>query len=177
MEEMRAGKDLLRDETQGADLNGSLDERSIMQYSEGNLGRIFVLRMDDGEDLIASLQRFVADKKVQSGMALFMGALKEGRMVTGPEQPVIPPVPHWDSFQGGWEVFGMATIYPSSTGSKIHIHSGMGKGKDAKLGCIREQAEVYLIIEAVLFEFSGLNASREFDGRTNSYLLSLEKSL
>ena len=46
-----------------------------MQYSEGNLGRIFVLRMDHGEDLIASLQKFLREKKIESCMALFMGAL------------------------------------------------------------------------------------------------------
>ena len=69
-----------------------------MQYSEGNLGRIYVLRMDHGEDLIASLQKFLREKKIESCMALFMGALRDGRAVTGPEAPVIPPVPHYESF-------------------------------------------------------------------------------
>jgi predicted DNA-binding protein with PD1-like motif len=56
-----------------------------MQYSQGNLGRAFVLRIDDGEDLIESLKKFVKAKGVESCMALFIGALKEGRAVTGPE--------------------------------------------------------------------------------------------
>ena len=97
-----------------------------MQYSEGNLGRVFVLRMDHGEDLIASLQKFVPEKKIESCMALFMGALRDGRAVTGPEVPVIPPVPHYESFESAWEVFGMATVYPSGEGPKLHIHSGSG---------------------------------------------------
>ncbi|MCK7494582.1 MAG: DUF296 domain-containing protein [Comamonadaceae bacterium] len=67
-----------------------------MQYSEGNLGRVFVLRMDHGEDLIASLQKFVREKKIESCMALFMGALVDGRAVTGPEAPAVPPVPHYE---------------------------------------------------------------------------------
>ena len=83
-----------------------------MQYSEGNLGRVFVLRMDHGEDLIASLQKFLREKKIESCMALFMGALGDGRAVTGPEAPVVPPVPHYESFDSAWEVFGMATFTP-----------------------------------------------------------------
>ncbi len=54
-----------------------------MQYSEGNLGRIFVLRMDHGEDLIASLQKFLREKKIESCMALFMGALCRGSDCNG----------------------------------------------------------------------------------------------
>ena len=148
-----------------------------MQYSEGILGRVFVLRTDDGEDLIAALQKFVRAKKVESCMALFIGAIRDGRMVTGPEEPVVPPVPHFEPFCDAWEVFGMATIYPSDEGPKMHIHSAQGQKREALLGCIRERAKVYLVVEAVLFEFSGLNVRREWDERTELFLPSLENKL
>jgi predicted DNA-binding protein with PD1-like motif len=149
----------------------------VMQYSEGTIGRVFVLRMDDGEDLIASVQRFVAEKKIESCMALFIGALRDGRAVTGPELPVIPPVQHFECFDSAWEVFGMATVYPSSSGPKIHIHSTLGRGRQALTGCIREHASVYLIVEAVLFELSGMSARREMDEKTGLHLLTLERRL
>jgi uncharacterized protein len=148
-----------------------------MQYSQGNLGRAFVLRIDDGEDLIESLKKFVKAKGVESCMALFIGALKEGRAVTGPELPTIPPVPHWEEYRDGWEVFGMATIYPSADGPRLHIHSTIGKGREALLGCVRERASVYLVIEVVLIEFTGLNVRREWDERTELYLPSLDEKI
>jgi uncharacterized protein len=148
-----------------------------MQYSEGSLGRVFVLRMDDGEDMLESLKKFVKEKCIESGMMLFLGAMKDGRAVTGPEKPVIPPIPHFETFDSAWEVFGMATIYPSTEGPKIHMHSSMGRGRAALVGCIRGKASVYLIVEAVLIEFKGLGARRELDKRTGLYLLSLCKSL
>jgi predicted DNA-binding protein with PD1-like motif len=141
------------------------------------LGRVFVLRMDDGEDLLESIQKFVKEKSIGSGMMLFLGALKDGRAVTGPEKPVIPPTPHFETFDSAWEVFGMATVYPSTEGPKIHMHSSMGRGRAALVGCIRDKASVYLIVEAVLIEFKGLDATRELDERTGLYLLSLCKSL
>jgi len=148
-----------------------------MQYSEGSLGRVFVLKLDDGEDLITSLQRFLQEREVESCMALFIGALREGRAVTGPETPVIPPVPHFVNFKDGWETFGMATVYPSADGPKLHIHSALGRGEDALAGCIRERASVYLTVEMVIFEFSGLKAARVWDEKTELFLLSLEKKL
>lgn len=148
-----------------------------MQYSEGRISRIFVLRLDDGEDLIASLKKFVSEMEISSCMALFIGALKEGRVVTGPEEPTIPPVPHWEEYREGWEVFGMATIYPSSEGPRLHIHSSLGKGREAMLGCVRERAGVYLVVEAVLFEFSGLNVRRQWNSSMELFLPELEKRL
>jgi hypothetical protein len=44
----------------------------IMWYSEGNLERVFILRMDHGEDLIAMLQKFLREE-IESCMALFQG--------------------------------------------------------------------------------------------------------
>ncbi|MEI8004422.1 MAG: DUF296 domain-containing protein [Methanothrix sp.] len=148
-----------------------------MQYSEGSLGRVFVLRMDHGEDLIESLQKFLHEKKIESCTAFFMGALRDGRAVTGPELPVVPPVPHFEAYESAWEVFGMATIYPSVEGPKLHIHSALGRGRQSILGCIRDKAEVYLIVEAVLFEISGLNAERVWDEKMQLYLLSLKERL
>jgi predicted DNA-binding protein with PD1-like motif len=133
--------------------------------------------MDDGEDLTASLNKFVQEKKVESCMALFIGALRDGRAVTGPEMPVIPPLPHFESFESAWEVFGMATIYPSSDGPKMHMHSSIGRGREAIVGCIRERAKVYLVVEAVLFEFKGLIAKRVWDEKTNLALLNLENRI
>ena len=38
-----------------------------MQYTEGQLGRVFVVRIDNGEDMLVSLRQFVQDKGVRAG--------------------------------------------------------------------------------------------------------------
>jgi hypothetical protein len=141
-----------------------------MQYSEGQVGRVFVVRIDDGEDFLVSMRKFIADKGIQSGSVLFLGALMNGRMVTGPEEPVIPPTPHFVMFEGGWEVFGVGTIYPGEGGPHIHYHASVGRAGHALTGCLREKATTYLIIEAVIIEFTGLFGRREFDERTQMNL-------
>jgi hypothetical protein len=134
-----------------------------MQFTEGQIGRVFVVRIDDGEDMLVSLRQFILDKNIQAGSIHFLGALMSGRMVTGPEEPVIPPVPHFVMFEGGWEIFGVGTIYPGEGGPHIHYHASVGRSGHALTGCLREKAVTYLIVEAVIMEFTGLSARREFD--------------
>lgn len=148
-----------------------------MQYTEGQLGRVFVVRIDNGEDMLISLRQFIEDKSIQAGSILFLGALMNGRMVTGPEEPVIPPVPHFVMFEGGWEVFGVGTIYTGEGGPHIHYHASVGRSGHALTGCLREKATTYLIIEAVILEFSGLTARREFDKKTQVHLPVLGKEV
>jgi len=141
-----------------------------MQYAEGQIGRVFVVRIDDGEDFLVSMHRFITDKGIESGSVIFLGALMNGRMVTGPEEPVIPPVPHFVMFEGGWEVFGVGTIYPGDDGPHIHYHASVGRAGHALTGCLREKATTYLIVEVVILEFSGLKGRREFDKHTQTNL-------
>jgi len=141
-----------------------------MQYTEGQIGRVFVVRIDDGEDMLLSLRQFVLDKNIQAGSIHFLGALMNGRMVTGPEEPIIPPVPHFVMFEGGWEIFGVGTIYPGESGPHIHYHASVGRSGHALTGCLREKAITYLIVEAVIMEFTGLSARREFDEKMHMHL-------
>jgi len=146
-----------------------------MQYTEGQIGRVFVVRIDDGEDMLLSLRQFILDRNIQAGSIHFLGALMSGRMVTGPEEPVIPPVPHFVMFEGGWEVFGVGTIYPGEGGPHIHYHASVGRSGHALTGCLREKAVTYLIVEAVIMEFTGLSARREFDEKMQLHLPVLGK--
>jgi predicted DNA-binding protein with PD1-like motif len=141
-----------------------------MQYTEGHLGRVFVVRIDDGEDMLVSLHQFINDKSIQAGSIIFLGALMNGRMVTGPEEPVIPPVPHFVMFEGGWEVFGVGTIYPGEGAPHIHYHASVGRSGHALTGCLREKAITYLVVEVVILEFTGLSARREYDKKLQVHL-------
>ena len=141
-----------------------------MQYTEGQIGRVFVVRLDDGEAMLHAIRQHITDKNIQAGSIQFLGALMNGRMVTGPEEPVIPPVPHFVLFEGGWEVFGIGTIYPGDDGPHIHFHGSVGRSGHALTGCLREKAVTYLIVEAIITEFTGLSARREFDERMQLHL-------
>jgi predicted DNA-binding protein with PD1-like motif len=150
-----------------------------MQYSEGRLGRAFVIRLEDGEDLIESIQRFVEMMDVSAGIIHFLGALREGRLITGPKEPTIPPGPPFvQELEGAWETFGVASVYPGEEGkAAVHLHGSAGHDNRALTGCLREKATAYLVVEAVVFEFCGLEAHREIDEMTGLSLPLLKERL
>jgi uncharacterized protein len=127
-----------------------------MQYAEGKPGRIFLLRIDQGEDLIKTLNDFVIQHKVNCGYIRFIGALLSGQIVTGPEKPVLPPNPHFASFSGGWDVVGMATITPGGDAPHLHLHASIGRGDRVLTGCLRGTVTTYIIVEAVITEITGI---------------------
>jgi predicted DNA-binding protein with PD1-like motif len=134
------------------------------------MGRIFVARVDHGEDFLAGMRDILVKEGISHAIIFFLGALKEGSMVTGPEEPVIPPSPHWVHFGSGWEVVGVATAYPGGDGPAIHFHGSIGRGDQARTGCLREKAETYLVMEAVVFELGDLPARRARDEMTGLLL-------
>jgi uncharacterized protein len=138
---------------------GIRSEQIVMQYAEGKVGRVFLVRIDNGEDLIGTLLDFIARYQVHCGHVRFIGALESGQVVTGPEQVVLPPKPHFEAFSGGWEVIGLGTITPGDKGPHLHLHVSLGKGNHVLTGCLRGTAVTYIIVEAVITEITGVETS------------------
>ena len=147
-----------------------------MQYAEGHIGRVFFVKIEHGEDFLASVQEFVERKGIASGVLFFLGALAEGKLVTGPEMMTVPPVPHFEHITGGWELFGTGTILPGEDRPMVHIHTSTGRGTETRTGCLREVAETYLVVEIVVFEFGGMLAVRKFDPESGLHLPVLGKT-
>lgn len=144
-----------------------------MDYTQGKINRVFVLRFQHQDDLLTELSRFARRVKLKSGLLIFLGALQKGNLVTGPQKVEIPPKPNKVSFRDGWEVLGAGTIFSNGSKPQIHLHSAMGKRRNCLTGCIREKSRVFLVIEAVVFELKGVRASKALDPATGLNLLKI----
>lgn len=142
-----------------------------MRYTKGTIGRVFLAKFDDGDILIDKLGDLARKEKIRAASLIFLGALKEGTLVTGPRKPVIPPAPNRVSFKDGWEVMGIGTIFTNKSGPQIHIHSSLGKKQRVLTGCVRGKSRVFLVIEAIVLELKGVRASKDIDPRTGLNLL------
>ncbi len=142
-----------------------------MEYTTGKVGRVFLLKFENNDILIQSLSGLAKKERIKAATVIFIGALREGDLVTGPKKPVIPPQPNKNIFKGGWEVMGLGTIFTNSKGPQIHIHASMGKKNKVLTGCVRGSSKVFLVIEAVVLELKGVRASKEIDPKTGLNLL------
>lgn len=144
-----------------------------MEYTQARLGRIFVLKFEHRDVLVKTLEDFARQEKVRSGLILLIGALRQGRLVTGPREPKIPPQPNWVDFKAGWETLGVGTVFSGAQGPNIHLHAALGKKKRVLTGCIRKASEVFLVVEAIVIEMKGLSAEKAEDPETGLNLLRL----
>ena len=144
-----------------------------MQYTKGGVKRIFVLKFNDGDVMIDEISKFAKIEKIKSAVFVFLGALKKGDIVTGPKKPVIPPEPNWKKFKNAWEAMGIGTIFTNSAGPQIHIHSSMAQKDKVLMGCVRKKSSVFLVIEMVVFELTGVKTSKDLDPKTGLNLLKI----
>lgn len=142
-----------------------------MIYTEAKIGRTFVIKFENNDDLMAELEKFIIKEKIKTGFFVFLGGMKKGDMVCGPKKPVIPPVPNWVSFKDSWEVFGTGSVFEGKTSPQIHIHTAMGKKTKTLTGCIRKNAEVFITVEAFFMELKGIKARKEIDEKTGINML------
>jgi predicted DNA-binding protein with PD1-like motif len=57
-----------------------------MQYTEGTIGRVFILRLEDGEVLNDTIEAFARDHDVDRALVAYLGGSADGsRVVVGPE--------------------------------------------------------------------------------------------
>jgi predicted DNA-binding protein with PD1-like motif len=145
-----------------------------MKYTEAKPGRIFVARFDDSENLLEGLKQLIIKENIKTGLIHLMGAISKSKLVLGPEERAYPPTPSWWAFDDAREVLGLAIFAWENNEPKIHLHAGVGHFSESKIGCIREQCDVYLTIEAVIQEITGADITRKLDTRYNASLLNIE---
>lgn len=146
----------------------------IMLYSEARQGRIFVIRLEDGDILHEEIERFAADQSIRAAALIVVGgADRESTLVVGPEagrnEPVVPMTHILD---GVHEAAGTGTLFPDETGRPVlHMHLACGRGGVTVTGCVRRGVKVWHILEVILIELEGSPATRVFDQTTGFNLL------
>lgn len=138
------------------------------------MGRVILARFDHGEEIVPALGALCAKEKIASGWFFLFGAVTEGELVAGPRTADLPPDPVWKAFPMPHEIVGMGSVATRDGAPSIHLHSSLGRGREALTGCIRKEGEVFLVVEAMVLEIAGVRASRPLDARFGLELLSVD---
>ena len=144
-----------------------------MKYQTGKSGRIIVAKFDDHDDVLGNLVDIAKKENISAGVFYLFGGMREGKFVVGPETDELPPKPVWRELGESHEVLGMGTIFRQEDEPKIHFHGAFGKKDTVKVGCLREKSETFIVLEAIIIEIEGINATREIDPASGMVLLKL----
>jgi len=146
-----------------------------MKYSQGSIGRIFLVKFEHEDDLLGEIEELARKEDIACATIALLGALVKGDIVTGPEKVEVPATPNWMSFSDVWEVIGFGTITRGGDGKvKTHLHGSFGKGEKALTGCLRNGSDVFITVEAIVTELKDIPVTRKKDEKTGHELLTFE---
>ena len=132
-----------------------------MKVSEGNVGRVFVVRLEDGDRLPGAIEELAKEKEISAASVILLGGLGSGKVVVGPKTATLPPEPMMAELEGVHEIAGVGTLFCNEKGQpKLHLHGAMGRDGRTISGCTREGVEVWLVAEAIVTEIVGTKARR-----------------
>jgi len=136
-----------------------------MQYSEGSIGRIFTLRLEDDERVPDCIEQFAKDHDIKAALCTMIGGVDKGNIVVGPrdgEAPVIDPILH--AVSAAHEVAAIGTIFPDESGTPtLHMHAALGREGKTSTGCIRPGLDVWLVGEVIIMEILNTGMLRKKD--------------
>lgn len=145
-----------------------------MKYCQARQGRIFIIRLEDGDIVHESIEAFAREQSIRSAALIIVGGADKGsRLVVGPQDgraEKIVPMTH--VLENVHEVAGTGTIFPDAKGNPVlHMHMACGRDDDTVTGCVRSGVVVWHVMEVVLFELVDNMAKRAFDAATGFDLL------
>jgi len=131
-----------------------------MEYQEGSTGRVFYARLDDGDDMHECIRDLIRREQVRCAWFQVFGGLKSAGVVIGPKEPVMPPEPVWQSIGDAREILGFGSVFWEGDKPLVHLHAAMGHHGETLTGCVRKDSRVYLVIELMLVEVTGIEVTR-----------------
>ncbi|MFO7773247.1 MAG: DNA-binding protein [Dehalococcoidia bacterium] len=144
-----------------------------MKACEGRIGRVFVIRLEDGDVVPRCIERFAEEKGVSVGHAILVGGIGGGDVVVGPRRSEErPPEPVLLPIEGAHEVVGVGVLAPDEHGKPVlHIHAALGRAGRTMTGCLRQGVTTWLVGEVILYEILGADVARIQDKQSGFALL------
>jgi predicted DNA-binding protein with PD1-like motif len=145
-----------------------------MKFSSAIPGRIFVIRLEDGEILHESVEAFAQQQGIRAAALIVLGGADEGStLVVGPDVSRAAPVTPMEHILAGTsEATGVGTIFPNAQGKPVlHMHIACGREGSTVTGCVRRGVKVWHVMEIILWELTGTDAKRAMDTATGFELL------
>src|SRR6185369_5171880 len=103
-----------------------------------------------------------------------VGGIRKGGYVVGPETEAMPPVPVWRELAESHEATGFGTIFWHDEQPKVHFHGAYAKFDTVRGGCLRRDSEAFLVLEVVITEILGVDATRVLDPESGMVLLRIK---
>jgi predicted DNA-binding protein with PD1-like motif len=145
-----------------------------MNYAQATMGRIFIVRLINGEVLHECNEKFATDHGITLATVIALGGADKGsKFVVGPRdgnaQPIVPMEYLLDNVH---EIAGVGTIAPNASGMPVlHMHAAAGRNADTVCGCVRKGVIIWHVLEVVILEMVNETTRRVLEPESGFELL------
>jgi predicted DNA-binding protein with PD1-like motif len=146
-----------------------------MKYSQARQGRMFVIRLEDGDIVHEVIENFAVQQSIGAATIIALGCADEGStLVVGPRGGrTLPIEPMTHILQNVHEVAGVGTVFPDDEGKPVlHMHMACGRRAETTTGCVRRGVKVWHVMEVILFEILDSTGVRLLEPASGFDLLS-----
>ncbi len=144
-----------------------------MKACQGQMGRVFIIRLEDGDVIPDCIERFAGENGISAGQVTLVGGVAGSEVVVGPKRTdEMPPQPMLLPVDGAHEVLASGLLALDENGKpKLHIHGALGRSGQTLTGCLRPGVNTWLVVEAILYEVLGVKPVRVRDDASGFPLL------
>ena len=145
-----------------------------MKYTETKTGRVFVVRLHDGDILHECIEKLAKEQNINAATVSLVGGVDKGsKLVVGPTdaraEKVIPVIYELDN---AYEATGTGTIFCDEESKPVlHMHIACGRKGHTVTGCVRAGVICWYILEVVVTELVDCQAKRILDKETGFKLI------
>jgi predicted DNA-binding protein with PD1-like motif len=150
-----------------------------MKASQGKMGRVFIIRLEDGDKIPDCIEKFASDNEVSCAQLIMIGGIGSGQVVVGPRySDRMPPEPMVLPIDGAHETVGLGLLVPGDDGKpNLHLHASLGRSGQTVTGCLRSGVATWLVGEVIMCEILNVKADRKKHAASGFSLLEPEDNL
>lgn len=145
-----------------------------MKFSQAKQGRVFIIRLEDGEILHHEIEKFAQDHSVKAASLIVLGGADiDSKLIVGPqharETSITPMQKVLDNVH---EITGTGSLFLDEKGNpSLHMHISCGRNNSTITGCVRRGVKVWHVMEVIMFELLDTTAVRKMEPAISFELL------
>jgi predicted DNA-binding protein with PD1-like motif len=123
-----------------------------MRIGKFNLGKVYFVTVERGEDLLAVMQKAVEELKIRQGVVLCGIGVQEGCNLYEVISMDTPPQKHWEKMGGAVE---LVAVNGNIIEGAIHMHAVVSTDKGVWAGHVEPGNKSYITLQMIIAELDG----------------------
>ncbi len=137
-------------------------------FSTKDIGRTFLLRLDQGDDILESINNLIQKENIKNGVVVSAIGTVDKCVLHMVTTTGYPPKEHFEKWDN--KPLEISSIHGIIADGKPHLHAVVSDSKKAYSGHLEKGCRVLYLTEIVIMELKSIHLTRVLDDKNISKL-------